>query len=68
MVTTILRFVVTSLMCIGSLYYIDKSGAHTSAVFDIKEQIKHLANVFGNTTFVFIYHHSISGVIYPVRP
>jgi hypothetical protein len=24
--------------------------------------------VFGNTTFVFIYHHSISGIIYPVRP
>ena len=24
--------------------------------------------MFGNTTFVFIYHHSISGIIYPVRP
>lgn len=27
-----------------------------------------MAQVFGNTTFVFIYHHSISGIIYPVRP
>lgn len=24
--------------------------------------------MFGNTTFVFIYHHSVSGIIYPVRP
>lgn len=24
--------------------------------------------MFGNTTFVFVYHHSISGIIYPVRP
>ena len=26
------------------------------------------ATVFGNTVFVFIYHHSIPGIIYPVRP
>lgn len=37
MITTILRFVVTSLMCIGSLYYIDKSGANEGPVFNIKE-------------------------------
>jgi len=24
--------------------------------------------VFGNTVFVFIYHHSIPGIIYPIRP
>jgi hypothetical protein len=28
----------------------------------------HLATVFGNTVFTFIYHHSIPGIIYPVRP
>jgi len=27
-----------------------------------------LATVFGNTVFVFIYHHSIPGIIYPIRP
>ena len=27
-----------------------------------------LATVFGNTVFVFIYHHSIPGIMYPVRP
>ena len=27
-----------------------------------------LVTVFGNTVFVFIYHHSIPGIIYPIRP
>ena len=69
MVTTILRFVVTTMMCIGSVIYLFKDdGAHHDPVFDMSNQIKHLAKVFGNTTFVFIYHHSVSGIIYPVRP
>ena len=55
------------MMC-GSIYYLDIAGASTTPVFDMSKQIKHLAQVFGNTTFVFIYHHSISGIIYPVRP
>lgn len=67
-VTTILRFIVTILMCIGSIYYIEESGVNEAPIFDLKNQIKYLAQVFGNTTFVFIYHHSISGIIYPVRP
>jgi len=67
-VTTILRFVVTILMCAGSIYYIGESGSNPSPLFDLKNQIKNLAQVFGNTTFVFIYHHSVSGIIYPVRP
>jgi hypothetical protein len=24
--------------------------------------------VFGGTVFVFIFHHSISGIVYPIRP
>ena len=24
--------------------------------------------MFGNTAFVFIFHHSISGIVYPIRP
>ena len=68
MVTTILRFLVTILMCCGSIYYIESAGVNEAPVFDLKNQIKYLAQVFGNTTFVFIYHHSISGIIYPVRP
>ena len=67
-VTSILRFVITILMCLGSLFYIEKSGFHTTPIFNLKHQLKYLAQVFGNTTFVFIYHHSVSGIIYPVRP
>ena len=67
-VTTILRFVVTILMCIGSIYYLGESGMHPAPVFNLKEQINYLAQVFGNTTFAFIYHHSVSGIVYPVRP
>lgn len=67
-VTTILRFVVTIMMMGGSIYYWADAGPSTTPVFDFKKQIGHLAQVFGNTTFVFIYHHSISGIIYPVRP
>jgi hypothetical protein len=55
-------------MCIGSIYYIDHYGSHPTEVFDWSRQIKSLAAVFANTTFVFIYHHSVSGIIYPVRP
>lgn len=55
-------------MCGGSIYYIDQAGTHIPPVFEWKKQIKFLAQVFGNTTFVFIYHHSISGIIAPVRP
>lgn len=43
MVTTILRFVVTLLMCSGSIYYIAESGTHRADLFDWKNQIKYLA-------------------------
>ena len=55
-------------MCSGSIYYIGRDGTKMSPVFDFKEQLPYLAEVFGNTTFVFIYHHSVSGIITPVRP
>ena len=67
-VTTILRFLCTILMCIGAIYYMGSTGSHRAPVFDWSQQIKHFAQVFGNTTFVFIYHHSISGIVYPIRP
>ena len=67
-VTTIIRFVVTILMCFGSVYYIEKTGTHEAPVFAWSHQIKYLAQVFGNTTFAFVYHHSVSGIVAPVRP
>lgn len=42
-VTTILRFIVTILMCIGSIYYIESAGINEAPVFDLKNQIKCLA-------------------------
>ena len=67
-VTTILRFLVTLLMCAGAIYYMGTDGPSVAPVFDWDKQMQALAQVFGNTTFVFIYHHSVSGIIYPVRP
>ena len=42
-VTTILRFIVTILMCSGSIYYLASSGENKSDTFDWKNQIKNLA-------------------------
>ena len=56
-------------MLIGSLYYIGVDGVQKyEPVWNWAEQSKSLATVFGNTVFVFIYHHSIPGIVYPVRP
>ena len=27
-----------------------------------------ISNLFGGTVFIFICHHSISGIVYPIRP
>lgn len=67
-VTTILRFAVTLLMCYGAIFYIGTDGIQTAPLFSWEKQLQYLAEVFGNTTFAFIYHHSISGIIAPVRP
>ena len=67
-VTMVLRFVVTILMCLGSIYYMVDDKPHPSEVFNWSQQLKYLSKVFGNTTFIFIYHHSVSGIITPVRP
>lgn len=53
----------------GSLYYLGADGVQRhEPAWDWSAQGKSLATVFGNTVFVFIYHHSIPGIIYPVRP
>jgi hypothetical protein len=55
-------------MYCGSIFYLAKDGVNAAPVFDLKEQMLHVANVFGGTVFVFIFHHSISGIVYPIRP
>jgi hypothetical protein len=52
----------------STLYYLFTYGVHATPVFDWEEQMSHIANVFGGTVFVFIFHHSISGIVYPIRP
>lgn len=66
--TGVFRLVVIVCLYSASSYYLITDGVHASPVFDWKEQLSHIANVFGGTVFVFIFHHSISGIIFPIRP
>lgn len=63
-----IRFVVIALMCMGSVYYIDKAGSHATPLFKFKDHLNFLPQVLGNTTFIFMYHHAIPGIVYPIRP
>ena len=68
-VTSIMRVVFLILMYFGCCFYLVEDGIQKATpVWNFSEQRKHLATVFGNTVFVFIYHHSIPGIIYPIRP
>lgn len=42
-ISVIMRFAVTALMCSGSIYYIEENGVHAAPVFNWKHQIKYLA-------------------------
>jgi len=55
-------------MYIGTIFYLGTDGVQAAPVWDWEKQKDSLATVFGNTVFVFIYHHSIPGIMYPVRP
>lgn len=67
-VTGIIRLVVIVFLYGGSLYYLGTNGVNAAPVFDFKNQLSNIANTFGGTVFVFIFHHSISGIVYPIRP
>jgi hypothetical protein len=55
-------------MMIGSIIVMAEHGVNPGPVFDFKNQINHLPDVFGNTIFAFIFHFAISGIVYPMRP
>jgi amino acid permease len=55
-------------MIIGTLYYWGADGLMPEPLWNPKVQFTHLATVFGNTVFIFVYHHSVPGIIYPIRP
>lgn len=67
-VTGIIRIIVIIFLYGGSIYYLGTNGVNASPVFDLKNQFSNIANCFGGTVFVFIFHHSISGIVYPIRP
>lgn len=63
-----MRFVVITMMYFGTVFYLVKDGPNEQPVFNWSTQLNSLATVFGNTVFIFIYHHSVPGIIYPIRP
>jgi len=67
-VTSFIRVFVVILMYGGTIYYWVDDGTHKAKTIEWSEQLQSLSTVFGNTVFIFIYHHSIPGIIYPVRP
>lgn len=66
--SVVMRFVVITMMYFGSVFYLVKDGTNELPVFNWSTQLNSLATVFGNTVFIFIYHHSVPGIIYPIRP
>jgi len=66
--SSIARIVVLALMYAGTIYYLGTDGVQSAKAWNWEAQKTELAGVFGNVVFVFIYHHSIPGIIYPVRP
>ena len=68
-VTTIIRFIAILLMIIGSIYTLfHKDGGITTASHIFEFDFSYMHILFGNTIFVFIWHHSLSGITYPIRP
>ena len=67
MVSVFLRFFAIGLMIATSIYALISAG---SAKFDEITWFdpSNIDNLFGSTLFIFICHHSISGIISPVRP
>jgi len=63
-----MRLVVILFLYGGTIYYLIHDGVQSAPAFDGPSVAKNLATTFGNTVFVFIFHHSISGIVYPIRP
>jgi hypothetical protein len=66
-VTTCLRFITTFLMMVGSMISFGYEGVSSPKDW-ITPDLDYIHLLFGNTIFVFICHHSVSGIVYPVRP
>lgn len=67
-VTGAMRFITIIFLYGGTIYYLGHDGVHAAPVFDSSKILNNIATVFGNTVFVFVFHHSISGIVTPIRP
>ncbi|CAI2365970.1 unnamed protein product [Moneuplotes crassus] len=66
-VSMYLRFLTTFLMIVGSLISIFRHGI-TFKMSDNVPDISHVPNLVSNTVFIFVVHHSVAGIVKPVRP
>ena len=68
-IVVFLRFFSCILMIIGCIYGIASNGfADWSSPHLKKFDFSELHFVFGNTIFINMFHHSIPGIFYPMRP
>jgi amino acid permease len=63
-----MRVFILGLFYLGTIINLAEPTHKSGDWTEWKSDFTHLSTVFGNTVFVFIYHHSIPGIIYPVRP
>ena len=66
-VSVCMRFLSIILLILTSIVAIIKFGPTPMAEiewFNFSE----ISDLFGNTIFIFILHHSVSGIVYPIRP
>lgn len=67
-IIAVLRYLTSFLMVIGALIYIGRRGGVASGS-DIKYfDTSSFASIFGNVVFAFLSHHSLPGIMRPVRP
>jgi len=52
----------------GCIYHMSNNGIHPGKLINFDTQLGFVADVFGNTVFAFIFHHSTAGIVVPVRP
>ena len=67
-VTGVMRFITIIFLYGSTIYYLGADGVNAAPVIDGPKILQNIATVFGNTVFIFVFHHSISGVVTPIRP
>lgn len=67
-IIAILRYLTTFLMILGALIYIGKRGG----IADMRKikffEYSNFSGIFGNVVFAFLCHHSLPGILKPIKP